>query len=100
MESTRLPRPIQHRQQDDEDEDHPIPQAEEGNEEGNEKGQGYEHDYHHQLEVEWKNEERKLAEQETKFGSNSRKSSTHMRGSVRICVQGLSHPRRGIPDQA
>ncbi|MED6189217.1 hypothetical protein PIB30_093722 [Stylosanthes scabra] len=33
MESTRLPRPIQHRQQDDEDEDHPMPQAEEGNEE-------------------------------------------------------------------
>ncbi|MED6174684.1 hypothetical protein PIB30_071376 [Stylosanthes scabra] len=38
MESTRLPRPIQHRQQDDEDEDHPMPQAEEGNEEGNEEG--------------------------------------------------------------
>ncbi|MED6163344.1 hypothetical protein PIB30_078972, partial [Stylosanthes scabra] len=37
MESTRLPRPIQHRQQDDEDEDHPMPQAEEGNEEGNEE---------------------------------------------------------------
>ncbi|MED6201119.1 hypothetical protein PIB30_091754 [Stylosanthes scabra] len=48
MESTRLPRPIQHRQQDDEDEDEdqPMPQAEEGNEEG----QGYEHDYHHQPE--------------------------------------------------
>ncbi|MED6188700.1 hypothetical protein PIB30_088352 [Stylosanthes scabra] len=42
MESTRLPRPLQHRQQDDEDEDQPMPQAEEGNEEG----QGYEHDYH------------------------------------------------------
>ncbi|MED6128145.1 hypothetical protein PIB30_094848 [Stylosanthes scabra] len=52
MESTRLPRPVQHRQQDDEDEDHPIPQAEEGNEEGNKEGQGYEHDYHHQPEFE------------------------------------------------
>ncbi|MED6187619.1 hypothetical protein PIB30_078110 [Stylosanthes scabra] len=50
MESTRLPRPLQHRQQDDEYEDHPTPQAEEGNEEGNEEGQGYEHDYHHQPE--------------------------------------------------
>ncbi|MED6201160.1 hypothetical protein PIB30_092178 [Stylosanthes scabra] len=50
MESTRLPRPIQHWQQDDEDEDQPMPQAEEGNEEGNEEGQGYEHDYHHQPE--------------------------------------------------
>ncbi|MED6128034.1 hypothetical protein PIB30_093750 [Stylosanthes scabra] len=28
------------------------------------------------------------------------KSSTHMHGSGRICVQGLSHPRLGIPDQA
>ncbi|MED6223332.1 hypothetical protein PIB30_072997 [Stylosanthes scabra] len=28
MESTRLPRPVQHRQQDDEDEDHPMPQPE------------------------------------------------------------------------
>ncbi|MED6116446.1 hypothetical protein PIB30_100433 [Stylosanthes scabra] len=52
MESTRLPRPIQHRQQEDEDEDHPMPQAEERNEEGNEEGQGYEHDYHHQPEFE------------------------------------------------
>ncbi|MED6175220.1 hypothetical protein PIB30_076365 [Stylosanthes scabra] len=34
MESTRLPRPVQHRQQDDEDEDHPMAQVEEGNEEG------------------------------------------------------------------
>ncbi|MED6198931.1 hypothetical protein PIB30_071315 [Stylosanthes scabra] len=50
MESTRLPRPIQHQQQDDVDEDQPMPQAEEGNEEGNEEGQGYEHDYHHQPE--------------------------------------------------
>ncbi|MED6115771.1 hypothetical protein PIB30_093907 [Stylosanthes scabra] len=48
MESTRLPRPVQHRQQEDEEEDHPMPQAEEGNEEGNEEGQGYEHEYHHQ----------------------------------------------------
>ncbi|MED6200014.1 hypothetical protein PIB30_081221 [Stylosanthes scabra] len=46
MESTRLPRPLQHRQQDDEDEDQSMPQAEEGNEEGQE----YEHDYHHQPE--------------------------------------------------
>ncbi|MED6127415.1 hypothetical protein PIB30_087907 [Stylosanthes scabra] len=46
MESTRLPRHIQHQQQDNEDEDQPMPQAEEGNEEG----QGYEHDYHHQPE--------------------------------------------------
>ncbi|MED6153126.1 hypothetical protein PIB30_098568, partial [Stylosanthes scabra] len=52
MESTRLPRPIQHRQQEYEDEDHPMPQAEEGNEEGNEEGQEYEHDYHHQPEFE------------------------------------------------
>ncbi|MED6140086.1 hypothetical protein PIB30_089815 [Stylosanthes scabra] len=44
MESTRLPRQLQHRQQDNEDEDQTMPQAEEGNEEG----QGYEHDYHHQ----------------------------------------------------
>ncbi|MED6138767.1 hypothetical protein PIB30_077614 [Stylosanthes scabra] len=50
MESTRLLRPIQHRQQDDEDEEQPMPRAEEGNEEGNEEGQGYEHDYHHQPE--------------------------------------------------
>ncbi|MED6211866.1 hypothetical protein PIB30_077700 [Stylosanthes scabra] len=28
MESTRLPRPVQHQQQDDENEDHPMPQAE------------------------------------------------------------------------
>ncbi|MED6140455.1 hypothetical protein PIB30_093403 [Stylosanthes scabra] len=47
MESTRLPRNLQHQQQDNEDEDQPMPQAEEGNEEG----QGYEHDYqHHQPE--------------------------------------------------
>ncbi|MED6163455.1 hypothetical protein PIB30_080125 [Stylosanthes scabra] len=46
MESTRLPRQLQHRQQDNEDEDQPMPQAEEGNEEE----QGYEHDYHHQPE--------------------------------------------------
>ncbi|MED6176543.1 hypothetical protein PIB30_089281 [Stylosanthes scabra] len=50
MESTRLPRPVQHWQQDDEDEDHPMPQAEKGNEEANEEGQGYQHDYHHQPE--------------------------------------------------
>ncbi|MED6140171.1 hypothetical protein PIB30_090572 [Stylosanthes scabra] len=54
MESTRLPRQLQHRQQDNEDEDQLMPQAKEGNKEG----QGYEHDYHqqpefdHQLEYE------------------------------------------------
>ncbi|MED6214760.1 hypothetical protein PIB30_106518 [Stylosanthes scabra] len=36
MESTRLPRPVQPIQQEDEDEDHPMPQAGEENEEGNE----------------------------------------------------------------
>ncbi|MED6173839.1 hypothetical protein PIB30_063468 [Stylosanthes scabra] len=46
MESTRLPRELQHQQQDNEDEDQPMPQAEEGNEER----QGYEHDYHHKPE--------------------------------------------------
>ncbi|MED6125171.1 hypothetical protein PIB30_066188 [Stylosanthes scabra] len=47
MESTRLPRNLQHQQQDNEDEDQPMPQGEEGNEEG----QGEEHDYqHHQPE--------------------------------------------------
>ncbi|MED6113631.1 hypothetical protein PIB30_072667 [Stylosanthes scabra] len=50
IESTRLPRPIHQRQQEDKEEDHPMPQAEEGNEEGNEK-QGYDH-YHHQLDFE------------------------------------------------
>ncbi|MED6175989.1 hypothetical protein PIB30_083603 [Stylosanthes scabra] len=40
MESTRLPRPVQQRQQEDEEEDHPMPQAGEGNKEGNEKEQG------------------------------------------------------------
>ncbi|MED6138060.1 hypothetical protein PIB30_070782 [Stylosanthes scabra] len=39
-------------QQEDEDEDHPMPQAEEGNEEGNEERPGYGHDYHHQPEFE------------------------------------------------
>ncbi|MED6177259.1 hypothetical protein PIB30_096463 [Stylosanthes scabra] len=52
MESTRLPRPVQQRQQEDEEEDHPMPQAGEGNEEGNEEEQGYEHDYHHQHDFE------------------------------------------------
>ncbi|MED6128549.1 hypothetical protein PIB30_098977 [Stylosanthes scabra] len=51
MESTRLPRPVQQRQQEDKEEDHPMPQAGEGNEEGNEK-QGYDHDYHHQPDFE------------------------------------------------
>ncbi|MED6128895.1 hypothetical protein PIB30_102521 [Stylosanthes scabra] len=41
MESTRLPRIPQHQPQDNEDEDQPMPQAEEGHEEE----QGEEHDY-------------------------------------------------------
>ncbi|MED6140088.1 hypothetical protein PIB30_089828 [Stylosanthes scabra] len=51
MESTRLPRPVQQRQQGDEEEDHPMPQAKEGNKEGNEE-HGYDHDYHHQPDFE------------------------------------------------
>ncbi|MED6165753.1 hypothetical protein PIB30_102585 [Stylosanthes scabra] len=51
MESTRLRRPIQQRQKEDEEEDHPMPQAGEGNEEGNEE-HGYDHDYHHQPDFE------------------------------------------------
>ncbi|MED6139584.1 hypothetical protein PIB30_085258 [Stylosanthes scabra] len=47
IESTRLPRNPQHQPQDNEDEDQPMPQAEEGHEEK----QGEEHDYqHHQPE--------------------------------------------------
>ncbi|MED6140859.1 hypothetical protein PIB30_097518, partial [Stylosanthes scabra] len=52
MESTRLPRPVQQRQQEDEEEGHPMPQAGERNEEGNEEEQGYDHDYHHQHDFE------------------------------------------------
>ncbi|MED6212939.1 hypothetical protein PIB30_088282 [Stylosanthes scabra] len=37
--------------QENEEEDHPMPQAEEGNEEGNEEN-GYDHDYHHQPDFE------------------------------------------------
>ncbi|MED6214268.1 hypothetical protein PIB30_101351 [Stylosanthes scabra] len=51
MESTRLPRLVQRRQQEDEEKDEPMPQAEEGNEEGNE-GQAHDYDYYHQLEYE------------------------------------------------
>ncbi|MED6226418.1 hypothetical protein PIB30_103535 [Stylosanthes scabra] len=51
MESTRLPRPIQPRQQEDEDEDHPMPQAGEENDEGNE-GQAHDCHYHNQPEYE------------------------------------------------
>ncbi|MED6117201.1 hypothetical protein PIB30_107803 [Stylosanthes scabra] len=51
MESTRLPRPVQPRQQEDEAEDHPMPQAGEENEEGNE-GQAHDYDYHNQPEYE------------------------------------------------
>ncbi|MED6152613.1 hypothetical protein PIB30_093681 [Stylosanthes scabra] len=47
MESTRLPRPVQRRQQENEEEDEPMPQAEEGNEEG-----AHDYDYHHQPEYE------------------------------------------------
>ncbi|MED6116043.1 hypothetical protein PIB30_096458, partial [Stylosanthes scabra] len=32
-----------------------------------------------------KNEERKLADQETKLGSKTEQDSTHMRGRARIC---------------
>ncbi|MED6213357.1 hypothetical protein PIB30_092301 [Stylosanthes scabra] len=47
MESTRLPRNLQHQPQNNEDEDQPMPQAEEGH--GEEQGE--EHDYqHHQPE--------------------------------------------------
>ncbi|MED6161383.1 hypothetical protein PIB30_060282 [Stylosanthes scabra] len=52
MESTRLPRPVQRRQQEDKEEDHPMPQAGEGNEEENVEPQGYDHDYHHQPDFE------------------------------------------------
>ncbi|MED6152554.1 hypothetical protein PIB30_093179 [Stylosanthes scabra] len=52
MESTRLPRPVQQRQQEDEEEDHPMPQAGEGNEEGNVEEQGNDHDYHYQHDFE------------------------------------------------
>ncbi|MED6202276.1 hypothetical protein PIB30_103704 [Stylosanthes scabra] len=51
VESTMLPRPVQRRQQENKDEDEPMPQAEEGNEEGNE-GQAHDYDYHHQPEYE------------------------------------------------
>ncbi|MED6188291.1 hypothetical protein PIB30_084563 [Stylosanthes scabra] len=44
MESTRLPRNLQHQQQDIEDEDQPMSQAEEGNEEG--QGNEYDHQHH------------------------------------------------------
>ncbi|MED6226369.1 hypothetical protein PIB30_103025 [Stylosanthes scabra] len=47
MESTRLPRPVQRRQQENEDEDEPMHQAEEGN-----KGQAHDYDYRHQPEYE------------------------------------------------
>ncbi|MED6114658.1 hypothetical protein PIB30_082537 [Stylosanthes scabra] len=40
------------RQQEDEEEDHPMPQAGEGIEEGNEEEQVYDHDYHHQHDFE------------------------------------------------
>ncbi|MED6175872.1 hypothetical protein PIB30_082368 [Stylosanthes scabra] len=43
MESTKLHRNLQHQPQDNEDEDQPMPQAEEGHEEE----QGEEHDYQH-----------------------------------------------------
>ncbi|MED6176396.1 hypothetical protein PIB30_087825 [Stylosanthes scabra] len=41
---------------------------------------------------EWKNEERKLAEQETKLGSKTEQDSTHMRGRARICVLLIPQP--------
>ncbi|MED6201828.1 hypothetical protein PIB30_099026 [Stylosanthes scabra] len=52
MESTRLPRPVQRRQQEDQEEDEPMPQAEEGNEEENVEQQGHDYDYHHQPDYE------------------------------------------------
>ncbi|MED6177556.1 hypothetical protein PIB30_099236, partial [Stylosanthes scabra] len=38
-------------------------------------------------------EERKLADQETEFGSKTEQSSTHMRGRARICVLFIPNPR-------
>ncbi|MED6202091.1 hypothetical protein PIB30_101866 [Stylosanthes scabra] len=52
MESTRLPRPVQRRQQEDEGEDEPMPQAGEVNEEENVEQQGDDHDYHYQHDYE------------------------------------------------
>ncbi|MED6200346.1 hypothetical protein PIB30_084165 [Stylosanthes scabra] len=53
MESTRLPRNLQHQPQDNEDEDQSMPQAEEGHGEK----QGEEHDYqHHQPEYDHQQE--------------------------------------------
>ncbi|MED6214195.1 hypothetical protein PIB30_100571, partial [Stylosanthes scabra] len=39
-----------------------------------------------------KNEERKLADQETKLGSETEQDSTHMRGRARICVLLIPQP--------
>ncbi|MED6125865.1 hypothetical protein PIB30_072668, partial [Stylosanthes scabra] len=39
-----------------------------------------------------KNEERKLADQETKLGSKTEQDSTHMRGRARICVLLIPQP--------
>ncbi|MED6111767.1 hypothetical protein PIB30_055371 [Stylosanthes scabra] len=53
MESTRLPRNLQHQPQDNEDEDQPMPQAEEGHEEEQGDEQDYQHnqpEYDHQPE--------------------------------------------------
>ncbi|MED6186177.1 hypothetical protein PIB30_064255 [Stylosanthes scabra] len=52
MESTRLPRPVQRRQQEDKEEDEPMPQAGEVNEEENVEQQGDDHDYHYQHDYE------------------------------------------------
>ncbi|MED6226491.1 hypothetical protein PIB30_104276 [Stylosanthes scabra] len=37
-------------------------------------------------------EERKLADQETEFGSKTEQGSTHMRGRARICVLLIPQP--------
>ncbi|MED6138986.1 hypothetical protein PIB30_079658 [Stylosanthes scabra] len=48
----KITRPVQRRQQEDEEEDHPMPQAGEGTEEENVEQQGYDHDYHYQPDFE------------------------------------------------
>ncbi|MED6129430.1 hypothetical protein PIB30_107851, partial [Stylosanthes scabra] len=42
-------------------------------------------------------EERKLADQETEFGSKTEQGSTHMRGRARICVLLITPPRLSQP---
>ncbi|MED6164180.1 hypothetical protein PIB30_087175 [Stylosanthes scabra] len=40
----------------------------------------------------WKIEKRKLADQETEFGSKTEQGSTHMHGRARICVLLIPQP--------